>query len=30
MWPTAYVLTRVDEAEEAAIRELVRRAAGEG
>lgn len=30
MWPTAYALTRVGEAEEAAIRELVRRAAGEG
>ena len=30
MWPTAYALTRVGDAEEAAIRELVRRAAGEG
>ncbi|GIG36416.1 iron chaperone [Cellulomonas pakistanensis] len=30
MWPTAYALTRVGAAEEAAIRELVRRAAGEG
>lgn len=30
MWPTAYALTRVGDAEEATIRELVRRAAGEG
>lgn len=29
MWPTAYALTRLGEAEEAAVRELVRRAAGE-
>lgn len=28
MWPTAYALTRVGDAEEAVIRDLVRRAAG--
>ena len=30
MWPTAFALTRIGDAERAAIAELVRRAAGEG
>lgn len=30
MWPTSYAVTAIGEAEEAAIRELVRRAAGQG